>query len=86
MLTERERVVLHHMMEGHCAAQIADVECVSLATVRTHIRSILWKLDVKSQLAAVAYVRRMQIPCPDERRRTVEEVLVGGTLTTTNHT
>jgi len=75
MLTERERVVLHHMMEGHCAEQIAAAEYVTVSTVRTHIRNILWKLDCKSQLAAVAYVRRMQTPCPDQRRQAVEAVL-----------
>jgi len=73
------------MMEGLCASEISEAMFISMATTRTYIRNILWKLNVKSQLAAVAYVRRMQIPCPDERRRTVEEVLVGGTLTTTNH-
>lgn len=75
-LSDRERAVLHHMMEGRCASDIASIECVSLATARSHIRAILWKLGVNSQLAAVAYVRRLQIPDDAERRQSVEDVLV----------
>jgi DNA-binding NarL/FixJ family response regulator len=53
-LTSTERKVLFHMMEGRAAGDIASVLVVSLTTVRSHIRSILRKLNVNSQLAAVA--------------------------------
>ena len=53
-LTPSERRVLFHMMEGRSAVEIADTLVVSLPTVRSHIRSILRKLNVNSQLAAVA--------------------------------
>jgi len=53
-LTPSERKVLFQMMEGWSAAEIAATLVVSLTTVRSHIRSILRKLNVKSQLAAVA--------------------------------
>jgi len=53
-LTPSERRVLFHMMEGCSAAGMARELFVSLTTVRAHIRSILRKLDVSSQLAAVA--------------------------------
>ncbi|HLX89512.1 MAG TPA: LuxR C-terminal-related transcriptional regulator [Acidimicrobiales bacterium] len=53
-LTPSERKVLFHMMEGRSAAEIAEALVVSLPTVRSHIRSILRKLNVNSQLAAVA--------------------------------
>ena len=53
-LTPSERRVLFHMMEGRAAADIATTLVVSLTTVRSHIRSILRKLNVNSQLAAVA--------------------------------
>jgi DNA-binding NarL/FixJ family response regulator len=53
-LTPSERRVLFHMMEGRSAAEIATTLVVSLTTVRSHIRSILRKLNVNSQLAAVA--------------------------------
>jgi DNA-binding NarL/FixJ family response regulator len=53
-LTPSERRVLFHMMEGCSAAGMAKELFVSLTTVRAHIRSILRKLNVSSQLAAVA--------------------------------
>lgn len=57
-LTQRERAVLSELSAGRAAAEIAGGQHVSLTTVRTHIRSILLKLDVSSQLAAVAAGRR----------------------------
>jgi len=53
-LSARERDVLRLICEGHQAATIAKESYVSLATVRTQIRSILLKLEVTSQVAAVA--------------------------------
>jgi two-component system, NarL family, nitrate/nitrite response regulator NarL len=57
-LSARERDVLGQIVEGHQAAAIAKASFVSLATVRTQIRSILLKLDVTSQVAAVALARQ----------------------------
>ncbi len=54
LLTVREQEVLEALMHGMSAEEIAATKFVSMATVRTHIRSILLKLEVKSQLAAVA--------------------------------
>lgn len=53
-LTPRERSVLAGLMAGKAADTIARESFVSLATVRSQIRSVLLKLGVKSQLAAVA--------------------------------
>jgi DNA-binding NarL/FixJ family response regulator len=57
-LTERERVVLSELIEGHRAEQIAKDAAVSISTVRSQIKAILQKLGVDSQLAAVALARR----------------------------
>jgi two-component system nitrate/nitrite response regulator NarL len=57
-LSARERDVLRQIVDGHQAATIAKEFFVSLATVRTQIRSILLKLDVTSQVAAVAMARQ----------------------------
>lgn len=57
-LTSRERQVLAALVEGRPAEEIAEREFVSLATVRTHIRTLLKKLGVNSQLAAVALAAR----------------------------
>ena len=53
-LTTSERRVLFYLTEGWSAQAIADELVVSLTTVRSHIRSVLRKLGVRSQLAAVA--------------------------------
>jgi len=53
-LTERERDVLAELMRGRQVNEISHVLYVSEATVRTHVRGILLKLEVTSQLAAVA--------------------------------
>ena len=53
-LSGREREVLALLVGGHRAGEIAEHFTVSLSTVRTEIGAILDKLDVKSQLEAVA--------------------------------
>jgi DNA-binding NarL/FixJ family response regulator len=57
-LTRREEEVLAALLEGQPAVAIAENETVSEATVRSHIRSVLTKLGVGSQLQAVAQARR----------------------------
>jgi DNA-binding NarL/FixJ family response regulator len=56
-LTERESDVLAALLRGRQVQQISRDLFVSTATVRTHVRGILQKLDVRSQLAAVAQAR-----------------------------
>lgn len=53
-LTTKEAEVLQRLTRGLSADEIASETYVSLATVRSHIRAILQKLGVNSQLAAVA--------------------------------
>lgn len=57
-LTKRERTVLGHLVDGRSADEIAAAEFVSLATVRSQIQSTLRKLQVNSQLAAVALAKQ----------------------------
>jgi DNA-binding NarL/FixJ family response regulator len=56
-LTERERAVFLLCARGLSNAEIAEGECVSLATVKTQVSSILRKLGLSSrvQLAVYAY-------------------------------
>jgi len=56
-LTGRERQVLGALAAGKSVETIASEWVVSPATVRTQVRGILTKLDVNSQLAAVAKAR-----------------------------
>jgi two-component system nitrate/nitrite response regulator NarL len=57
-LTTREREVLAHLMKGRTVRDIAAIGVVSEATVRTQVKSILAKLDVTSQIAAVGLAHR----------------------------
>jgi two-component system, NarL family, nitrate/nitrite response regulator NarL len=57
-LTTREAEVLQRLIRGLSAEEIATDTFVSIATVRSHIRAILQKLGVNSQLAAVAAATR----------------------------
>jgi DNA-binding NarL/FixJ family response regulator len=53
-LSERERQILAALMDGLSAGTLAQRDYVSVQTVRTQIKSVLAKLGVNSQLAAVA--------------------------------
>jgi DNA-binding NarL/FixJ family response regulator len=57
-LTQREAQVLGALMDGQSCEAIATAWFVSEATVRTQIRGVLTKLEVGSQLAAVATAQR----------------------------
>ena len=63
-LTAGERRVLFYLTEGWAAQDIADELVVSLTTVRSHIRSVLRKLEVRSQLAAVAIANSRDLDHP----------------------
>lgn len=56
-LTPREREVLGCLVEGKRVAEVAREFVVAEGTVRTQVRSILAKLEVRSQLEAVALAR-----------------------------
>ena len=57
-LTPREGDVLEALLEGRRTADIASDSYVSVTTVRNQVQSILTKLNVHSQLEAVAAARR----------------------------
>lgn len=69
-LTLREREVLGHLMAGRPVRDIARLSVVSEATVRTQVKSILAKLEVTSQLAAVglAFSLDWQPPATEQVR------------------
>jgi DNA-binding NarL/FixJ family response regulator len=60
-LTTREQEVLKLLAEGRPPKRIARDLQISINTCRTHIRSILDKLDVHSQLAAVVQAARLGV-------------------------
>lgn len=57
-LTRRELEVLQGMVDGLHRSQIAQELGMSPNTVRTHVQSVLQKLDVHSSLRAVAIARQ----------------------------
>lgn len=59
-LTPRERQIADLLADGRRPAAIAAEFVVSVATVRTQIRSILGKLEVGSQLEAAALARALR--------------------------
>jgi two-component system, NarL family, nitrate/nitrite response regulator NarL len=59
LLTPRERQVLGALTEGRTVRTIATSSVVSEATVRTQVKSILGKLEVSSQLAAVGMANQI---------------------------
>lgn len=63
-LTPREQKVLGELTEGHTVREIARLSVVSEATVRTQVKSILAKLEVSSQLAAVGIAHQISWRAP----------------------
>jgi len=57
-LSEREREIFQLIAEGHRNKAIADLLCVSPATVETHRAHILQKLDVHNAAELVLYAVR----------------------------
>src|SRR3954454_20630237 len=57
-LTPRESAVLAELMRGRTVRDIAAASVVSEATVRTQVKSILAKLQVSSQIAAVGLAHK----------------------------
>lgn len=57
-LTEREEAVLRYVAEGYSNQQIADQLCLSPWTVRSHVSSILRKLNLDNRTQVALYAIR----------------------------
>ncbi|WP_343990393.1 response regulator transcription factor, partial [Nocardioides dubius] len=66
-LSPREVEVLKQLARGRTVAELAVLQEVSEDTVRSHVRAILRKLKVSSQLAAVAEWNRASQGWPSSR-------------------
>lgn len=60
-LTAREREILQLMAEGQDNHEIAAQLHIAYGTVRTHVRSLLEKLDSRSRLQAVVVARERHL-------------------------
>lgn len=58
-LTLREQEILRHVAKGMSNADIAQALVVSENTVKTHIKNILGKLQMRNRSEAAAYAARM---------------------------
>jgi DNA-binding NarL/FixJ family response regulator len=67
-LTHREALVLGALVDGLSAEEIAEAHFVALTTVRSQIRAVLQKLNVRSQLAAVAVASAHRELLPHQAR------------------
>lgn len=67
-LTPRERQILAALMRGRHVREIARDAYVAEATVRTQVKSVLAKLEVSSQLAAVGLALKAQWQGSQESR------------------
>lgn len=56
LLSDREKEVLHELVQGHSYQSIADRLYISLPTVRFHLQNIYKKLHVRSRGEAVAKI------------------------------
>jgi two-component system NarL family response regulator len=65
VLSSRESEVLSFMMEGLSDKTIARRLRRSLGTVKSHVKSVLAKLDVKSRSEAAAVARRRGLVSPE---------------------
>ncbi len=60
-LSSREWEVLDHMCKGRSTDEIADELVVSVETVRSHVKSVLRKLGVKSRQEAIEATHRLRV-------------------------
>jgi DNA-binding NarL/FixJ family response regulator len=60
-LSPREREVLELMADGLTNGEIAEALVVSPATVKTHVRSVLAKLDARDRVQAVLLAHRHRV-------------------------
>jgi DNA-binding NarL/FixJ family response regulator len=65
-LSEREREVLAMIAAGRTNAEIAEALVISMATVKTHVRHIFAKLDLRDRAHAVVWAHDAGLrPRPD---------------------
>jgi DNA-binding NarL/FixJ family response regulator len=60
-LTPREMIVLRYVAHGHSNRGVADLLCISEATVKVHMKNILGKLGVTSRMHAVQVAQKRGI-------------------------
>ncbi|MDX3905553.1 MAG: response regulator transcription factor [Pigmentiphaga sp.] len=57
-LTKRQEEILRLLVQGHSMREIAERIGISSATVKSHARTLYWKLNVRNQAEAAFVARR----------------------------
>ena len=71
-LSPRELEVLEHIARGATNAQIAALFVISEDTVKSHVKHILQKLEVRNRTAAALYyVERYGLPASEDEQKAV---------------
>jgi len=65
-LTKREHEVLSHLVAGRTYTEIAEALFISMATVKTHVRHIFAKLDLRDRAQAVVLAYETGLVQPGE--------------------
>lgn len=61
LLSDREMDVLRLMAAGLSNQEIAERLVVALSTIKSHVKSILMKLDAENRTAAVTRAREIEL-------------------------
>jgi DNA-binding NarL/FixJ family response regulator len=75
-LTRREGEILRHLMLGMSNKAIASKLALAVGTVKTHVKSVLEKLDASSRTQAVSIAQRRGILSDEAERSPVSLVSV----------
>jgi DNA-binding NarL/FixJ family response regulator len=82
-LTAREEEVLGHVVDGLCNKEIARQLDLAVGTVKSHLRAVYAKLDVKSRTHAVAVAARRgllqpRVPSVPEASKHLDDAALQG--------
>lgn len=66
-LTDRERDILQHIVQGRNNAEIAHELHLTPKTVRNYVSTILTKLQVRDRAQAIVKAREAGYPAPETR-------------------
>jgi DNA-binding NarL/FixJ family response regulator len=61
VLTHREKEILRSLIQGRSNREISDAFCVSVETVKSHIKSIYHKLQARNRVEAVTIAMKKNI-------------------------